>query len=219
MKASDCILFSGGAPGAEAEFGACAERHGVEEVNFTFDGHKIERHRGVRVLSPLTVAKMTTPVPAAEDRNLRALGWDVDSGFSSNRGELLPIQQFLLDHVPRQARLAPADIGRSEEREPVIAEPAEHPVGVLAWHEDVASRHDVFAPFGQGAEPPVILQRAKVDHLVSAKGEATRRPSRRQKQLVERATTHADTGLEQLLAVGLHQRLHRRARTVPFALT
>ena len=51
MKASDCILFSGGAPGAEAEFGACAERHGVEEVNFTFDGHKIVRHRGVRVLN------------------------------------------------------------------------------------------------------------------------------------------------------------------------
>ena len=51
MTPSDCILFSGGAPGAEAAFGACAERHGVEEVNFTFEGHKIERHRGVRVLN------------------------------------------------------------------------------------------------------------------------------------------------------------------------
>jgi hypothetical protein len=51
MNARDCILFSGGAPGAEAEFGACAERYGVEEVNFTFDGHKIVRHRGVRVLN------------------------------------------------------------------------------------------------------------------------------------------------------------------------
>ena len=51
MNASDCILFSGGAPGAEAAFGACAERHGVEEVNFTFDGHTIERRRGVRVLN------------------------------------------------------------------------------------------------------------------------------------------------------------------------
>lgn len=51
MIAADSILFSGGAPGAEAEFGACAERHGVEEVNFTFDGHKIDRHRGVRVLN------------------------------------------------------------------------------------------------------------------------------------------------------------------------
>jgi len=51
MKPSECILFSGGAPGAEAAFGACAERHGVEEVNFTFEGHKIDRRRGVRVLN------------------------------------------------------------------------------------------------------------------------------------------------------------------------
>src|SRR3979409_1782070 len=51
MNKSDSILFSGGAQGAEAEFGACAERHGIEEVNFTFDGHKIDRHRGVRVLN------------------------------------------------------------------------------------------------------------------------------------------------------------------------
>jgi len=51
MRAFDCILFSGGAPGAEATFGACAERYGIEEVNFTFDGHNIERQRGVRVLN------------------------------------------------------------------------------------------------------------------------------------------------------------------------
>jgi ribosomal protein L20A (L18A) len=51
MNSRDCILFSGGAAGAEAEFGACAERHGVEEVNFTFDGHNEVRRRGVRVLN------------------------------------------------------------------------------------------------------------------------------------------------------------------------
>jgi len=51
MDPRDCILFSGGATGAEAEFGRCAERHRVEEVNFTFEEHKIERHRGVRVLN------------------------------------------------------------------------------------------------------------------------------------------------------------------------
>jgi hypothetical protein len=51
MNPADCILFSGGAPGAEGEFGAGAERHGVEEVNFTFEGHKIVRDRGVRVLN------------------------------------------------------------------------------------------------------------------------------------------------------------------------
>ena len=51
MTPQDCILFSGGAPGTEAEFGQCAERYGIDEVNFTFDGHTIARHRGVRVLN------------------------------------------------------------------------------------------------------------------------------------------------------------------------
>ena len=51
VRPGTSILFSGGAAGTEAEFGACAERHGVEEVNFTFDGHTIARHRGVRVLN------------------------------------------------------------------------------------------------------------------------------------------------------------------------
>ena len=51
MNRADAILFSGGAPGAEAEFGASAEAHAVEEVNFTFEGHRIGRHRGVRVLN------------------------------------------------------------------------------------------------------------------------------------------------------------------------
>ena len=51
MDCRDCILFSGGAQGAEAEFGACAERHGIEEVNFTFEGHTEARRRGIRVLN------------------------------------------------------------------------------------------------------------------------------------------------------------------------
>src|SRR5713101_6586731 len=51
MRSADCILFSGGAPGAEATFGQAAERHGVEEVNFTFDGHRMLRSRGVRMLN------------------------------------------------------------------------------------------------------------------------------------------------------------------------
>lgn len=44
-------LLSGGAEGAEAEFGACAERYGVREENFSFEGHKVERTRGLRLLS------------------------------------------------------------------------------------------------------------------------------------------------------------------------
>ena len=47
MTPGESILFSG----AEAAFGACAETRGVDEVNFTFDGHEIVRRRGVRVLN------------------------------------------------------------------------------------------------------------------------------------------------------------------------
>jgi hypothetical protein len=51
MKPDDCILFSGAANGAEAAFGAAAERRGIEEVNFTFEGHNDARTRGIRVLT------------------------------------------------------------------------------------------------------------------------------------------------------------------------
>lgn len=51
-------------------------------------------YKGVRILSPLTVAKMTTPASPPGDRNVRGLGWDLDSVFSSNRGELLPLGSY-----------------------------------------------------------------------------------------------------------------------------
>jgi hypothetical protein len=51
MNRDDVILFSGAAQGAEAAFGAAAESHGVEEVNFTFEGHSDARRRGIRVLN------------------------------------------------------------------------------------------------------------------------------------------------------------------------
>ena len=52
MNTSECVLFSGAANGAEAAFGAAAERHGVAEVNFTFEGHVDARSRGIRVRTP-----------------------------------------------------------------------------------------------------------------------------------------------------------------------
>ena len=51
MNPEVCVLFSGAANGAEAAFGEAAERHGVAEVNFTFDGHNDARRRGIRVLT------------------------------------------------------------------------------------------------------------------------------------------------------------------------
>jgi len=51
MIAKNYVLYSGGAQGSESEFGKLAEKFGVQEVNFTFDKHKIFRSRGVRVLT------------------------------------------------------------------------------------------------------------------------------------------------------------------------
>ncbi|MFP4316008.1 MAG: hypothetical protein ACLFQR_07265 [Desulfovibrionales bacterium] len=51
MNPNECILYSGGARGAEAEFGANAEKYGIQEVNYSFEGHQIERTRGMRVLT------------------------------------------------------------------------------------------------------------------------------------------------------------------------
>lgn len=51
MKREDCICYSGAAEGAESAFGAAAEAHGIDEVNFTFDGHNDTRTRGLRVLT------------------------------------------------------------------------------------------------------------------------------------------------------------------------
>ena len=39
VSTSPALTTSGGAPGAEAAFGACAEQYGIDEVNFTFEGH------------------------------------------------------------------------------------------------------------------------------------------------------------------------------------
>jgi hypothetical protein len=50
VNASDCTLFSGAASGAEAAFGEAAERHGLAEVNFSFEGHNDARTRGLRIL-------------------------------------------------------------------------------------------------------------------------------------------------------------------------
>ena len=47
-----------------------------------------------RVLAPLTVAKMITPATPAGMSAQRGLGWDVDTSFSGNRGELMPLGSF-----------------------------------------------------------------------------------------------------------------------------
>ncbi len=49
---------------------------------------------GKRILSSNTVARMTAPVVVSEDGATRGLGWDMNTSFSSNRGELFPLGSF-----------------------------------------------------------------------------------------------------------------------------
>jgi uncharacterized protein YbbC (DUF1343 family)/CubicO group peptidase (beta-lactamase class C family) len=51
------------------------------------------QYQGVRILSPLTVAEMTRPRLVTETW-ARGLGWDINSSFSSNRGDLFPVGSF-----------------------------------------------------------------------------------------------------------------------------
>lgn len=52
------------------------------------------RHGGARILSPLGVAEMTRPRQVAEDGSARGLGWDINTTFSTNRGDLFPVGSF-----------------------------------------------------------------------------------------------------------------------------
>ena len=92
--ASEFTLFSGGAQGAEAEFGKQAERFGVQEVNYSFEGHKIERARGLRMLTQEELMRKDvslTYVSKLLDRNfsngplirmvLRTIMYQVDAGL------------------------------------------------------------------------------------------------------------------------------------------
>ncbi len=49
---------------------------------------------GARILAPLTVARMTSPATPAGMRDVRGLGWDIDSSYSANRGALFPVGSF-----------------------------------------------------------------------------------------------------------------------------
>src|SRR5579864_1108499 len=49
---------------------------------------------GDGILSALAVAKMTSPETPPSAPVLRGFGWDIDSPFSSNRGDLLPVGSY-----------------------------------------------------------------------------------------------------------------------------
>ena len=49
---------------------------------------------GVRILAPLTVAEMTRPRVVSSSGNTRGLGWDMNTSYSTNRGDLFPLGSF-----------------------------------------------------------------------------------------------------------------------------
>jgi uncharacterized protein YbbC (DUF1343 family)/CubicO group peptidase (beta-lactamase class C family) len=49
------------------------------------DGGRLDR---AQILSPATVERMTSPSTPAGMKDVRGLGWDIDSTYSSNRGDL-----------------------------------------------------------------------------------------------------------------------------------
>ena len=50
--------------------------------------------KGKRILSRAAIEKMSTPEQPAEAPSLRGLGWDIDSPYATNRGELLPVGSY-----------------------------------------------------------------------------------------------------------------------------
>ena len=49
---------------------------------------------GHKILIRVSIEKMSTPQQPGNAASLRGLGWDIDSPFASNRGELLPVGSF-----------------------------------------------------------------------------------------------------------------------------
>jgi uncharacterized protein YbbC (DUF1343 family)/CubicO group peptidase (beta-lactamase class C family) len=57
-------------------------------------GNGDHRGDGLQLFSPATIQKFTSPQSPADQPILRGLGWDIDSPYSSNRGELFPIGSY-----------------------------------------------------------------------------------------------------------------------------
>ncbi len=51
MNSEGCTLYHGGLKGAESIFGKTAEKYGVKEMIFSFEGHKLNRDNNTVILS------------------------------------------------------------------------------------------------------------------------------------------------------------------------
>ena len=81
--------FMGGVAGHAGMFTTAADLARFAEMMLA-EGER----DGVRIFSPLTVRKFTTPQSPPDQPILRGLGWDIESPYSGNRGELFPVGSY-----------------------------------------------------------------------------------------------------------------------------
>ncbi len=92
------MLLNGGV--APAPGGNLSGSEGVKNVasistrKNTLPTGRVSASAPRRILSAQTIAKMTAPYVVSEDGATRGLGWDINTSFSSNRGELFPLGSF-----------------------------------------------------------------------------------------------------------------------------
>ena len=89
----------GGVTGAAGMFSTAGDLARFAQMMLNFGiacpgGQAAPCRGGRRIFSPLTVEKMTTPQTPYNLPVVRGFGWDLDSPFSTNRGELLPVGSY-----------------------------------------------------------------------------------------------------------------------------
>jgi uncharacterized protein YbbC (DUF1343 family)/CubicO group peptidase (beta-lactamase class C family) len=81
--------YMGGVAGHAGLFSTAADLSKFAEMMLGYG-----RRNRVRIFSPLTVRAFTSPQGPVDQPVLRGLGWDIDSSFSTTRGDLFPIGSF-----------------------------------------------------------------------------------------------------------------------------
>lgn len=68
MSNNEYSIYSGGLKGAEETFGECAEKYGINEINFSFEGHKISRDKNITLLSDEELKKGNISMEIVSER-------------------------------------------------------------------------------------------------------------------------------------------------------
>ena len=127
-RTRDFTLLSGGAIGAEAEFGACAERWGLKERTFTFSGRECERKRGLVYLGEEDLAKgavsqvylqakmhRTYPDTPEFRKTLQTIWHQVNTA-----GEVFVVGEILPDKTVKGGTGWAAELGRQQKKKVTV---------------------------------------------------------------------------------------------------